>query len=554
MTTGAQWRIFGRLARVPPVAATTLILIATLYIAATQNDALWALAVRTITQPLDFNGAMIFITLAAILVAGTFTVAAVLCIGWMTRPVLVVLLVVAVICNYFMSRFGVLIDQQMIANATVTNTREAGELMTSSLILRVILWALVPAAILYMIPIRRRPAIRDLLIRSAMALLLWAIAAAVLFSNYKESALWARTNSEVRKYPNPVYPLSSALKLLRSSVISPASAAEFRTVAKTVEERPADGRRRVVILVVGETARADHFSLYGYDRNTNPRLANIPDLLRFSNVKSCGTSTAVSVPCMFSRGGQDDFDRNQANHTENLIDIAERANVDVVWRDNNTGCQGVCSRTNFESVADAEDSRFCKDGLCRDEILLEGLQERIYGGRQDQLIVLHQLGSHGPSYYKRYPPSMAAFKPECAVDDAYRCERQSLVNSYDNTILYTDFVLSRIIDMIQGMDDVADIAMLYISDHGESLGENGMYLHGFPYALAPDAQIQVPMLAWLNPSLSDRLRVDSACLRGQSEKPISHDNLFDTVLGLLDIRTDVYRAQDDVIGQCRGGV
>jgi lipid A ethanolaminephosphotransferase len=518
-----------RVLSVRPFAGTSLILAVTLY-----------------------SGAMLIAALAAILVAGTFTVAALLCVGPLLRTGLVLLLLIAVVCNHYMSRYGVLIDTQMLVNAGRTNLREASELITASLLIRVLLYVGLPAILLFWVPLRSGRASVELLRRVLLAVLLWTLAAAVLLANYKEAALWARAHSEVRKYPNPVFALSSAYKLVRGSFIAPASAAELRQVAQHVEPRATDGRRRVVVLVVGETARADHFSLYGYARDTNPQLRQVRSLLRYADVRSCGTSTAVSVPCMFSRLDREQFDRELAETSENLLDVLSRAGVSVLWRENNTGCQGVCPRVPTEDFKSGADPRFCVDGVCRDEILIDGLRERIAAGTGDQFIVLHQLGSHGPSYYKRYPPAFARFQPECALDDAYRCPREALVNSYDNTILYTDHVLTQLIGELERVGEDVDAAMLYLSDHGESLGENGLYLHGFPYALAPDAQTRVPMVAWFSSGFSDAQGLSAACLREQGQQPLSHDHLFDIVLGLFSVESDAYRPMADVIGACRG--
>jgi lipid A ethanolaminephosphotransferase len=438
----------------------------------------------------------------------------------------------------------------MLVNASSTNLREAGELITAGLLVRLLIYAGLPALLLFVIRVRPRRAGPELARRLMVAALLWAVAAGVLFANYKEAALWARAHAEVCKYPNPVYPLISAYKLARGSLIAPAAAAELRRVTQRVSLRSDQRRRRVVVLVVGETARADHFSLYGYARDTNPQLAQISSLLRFANVQACGTSTAVSVPCMFSRLDREQFDRDEAQGSENLLDVLMRAGVSVLWRENNTGCQGVCSRVLTEDLSGLDDPRFCTNGTCRDEVLLTGLRERL-SAAGDQLIVLHQLGSHGPSYYKRYPRGYTRFQPECALDEAYRCERKALVNTYDNTVLYTDHVLAEVIRTLETLGDAVDAAMLYVSDHGESLGEHGLYLHGFPYALAPVAQTRVPMLAWLSPSLIRQLGVSRECLDAQTQRSLSHDHLFDIVLGLYGIDTDVYRPAADIIVSCR---
>jgi lipid A ethanolaminephosphotransferase len=529
---------------------TALVLAVSLYIALFQNDALWRLASTNIEYPFRPAGLMLFATLAAILVAGTFTVAAVLCVGRTLRLGLIAIVLIAAVCNYFMSHYGVLIDVQMLVNATKTNAREASELLTTHLLLQTLIFAGSPAIVVLLAPIAQRPLCQQMLQRGVVTMLLWSLAAALLSVNYKEASLWARTHSEVRKFPNPVFPMISAYKLLRGSLIPTASAAEIRELANHVEPRVPAGRRRIVVMVVGETARADHFSLYGYPRTTNPELMATPGLLRFADVSSCGTATAVSVPCMFSRQDRLEFEHNQAQVTENLLDVLLRAGVQVQWRDNNTGCQGVCARVESANTSATDTPELCREGECLDEALLNGLPQLIGDGEGDQLIVLHQLGSHGPSYYRRYPPAFARFSPECAIDDAYRCTQEALVNSYDNTLLYTDHLLAALIRILASASADADTTMLYVSDHGESLGENGVYLHGFPYALAPASQTHVPMLMWFSPGFSASTELSADCLVQQAQRKLSHDNVFDIVLGLFGVQTDIYRPQADVIGAC----
>ncbi|PXV70626.1 phosphoethanolamine transferase [Sinimarinibacterium flocculans] len=535
----------------PRPTGATLLLIVSIYLACTQNTALWAMTGLVDARALGWSELLILLTLFLILVAGTFTLAALVCVGPLYRVNVALLIVVAVAANHFMSRYGVVVDTQMIVNVTRTDAGEAGELLTADLLVRLLVFAGLPILLLWWIPLRGDRWVSGLLRRLGIAVALWAAASSVLALDYKDASLWAREHSAVRKYPNPVLPVVSAFEVALQSVSGVAEAAELAQVATRVDPRPVAGRRRIVVLVVGETARADHFSLYGYDRQTTPELENVADLLRFDDVQSCGTSTAVSVPCMFSRLDREAFDRQDARRQENLLDVLARGGVAVSWRDNNTGCQGVCARVPSEQLSKAADPRLCDGGECHDEILLAGLRERLLSQTGDQLVVLHQLGSHGPSYYRRYPNAFAAFGPVCTLDEAYRCEREALVNGYDNTIRYTDHVLADVIRTLQSLTGIADVAMLYVSDHGESLGESGLYLHGFPYALAPEAQKHVPMLAWFGASFTDALRIDRDCAARQAARPLSHDNLFDIVLGLFDVGTDAYRAAGDVLGACR---
>jgi lipid A ethanolaminephosphotransferase len=254
---------------------------------------------------------------------------------------------------------------------------------------------------------------------------------------------------------------------------------------------------------------------------------------------------------MFSDVGRKKLHANLASEREGMLDVLQRAGIKVFWRDNNSGCKGVCARVPHEDVSRSNVPGICHDGACYDGILLHGLQDYIDGLHDDAVIVLHMNGSHGPAYFKRYPPGAEVFTPACRTAELNRCTRDSIVNAYDNSIRYTDAVLSQLIRLLQGNTQRFDTAMLYVSDHGESLGENGLYLHGVPYALAPREQLHVPLLIWLSDAMYDRLRVDRACLADHRNERLTHDNLFHTVLGLAMIRTAAYVEALDVLRACR---
>jgi lipid A ethanolaminephosphotransferase len=197
--------------------------------------------------------------------------------------------------------------------------------------------------------------------------------------------------------------------------------------------------------------------------------------------------------------------------------------------------------------------KFYEVGNSFDANLLEGLQAKIDQFQGDAVVVLHMMGSHGPAYYKRYPSAFEQFQPACRESQFSRCTQPQIVNSYDNTILYTDHILARLIELLQSYDSKSmATAMIYLSDHGESLGESNLYLHGLPYAFAPDVQKHVPMLLWLSPGFRADLKLDVACLQQRKHAAASHDNFFHSVLGLLDVRTKVYQSALDVFAACRG--
>ena len=481
--------------------------------------------------------------------AGYFLVLCLVSFRGILRPVAIVLLLVSAVASHFMSEYGLLIDPVMIKNVIETDPAEAGDLITMKLVLFVGLLGVLPGIALGLVPIAYRPLAQSLktkLLAAAVAVTASLVVAAPFVMNY---ASVFREHREMRFALAPYNVFSAGERLLQGKFRTTGTrVAQFGTDARLLSSSP---RRKVTVLVIGETARAANFSLNGYGRETNPKLNTVPDLVSLGNVRSCGTSTAESVPCMFSGLGRQGYGAADGRPQENLLDIVQRAGVSVLWRDNQAGCKGVCARVPSESLT-RKGSAAGSDGESHDDVLLDGLQDRIAAATGDGLIVLHMMGSHGPAYYKRYPAGFAAFLPACMESQFGRCSGEEITNAYDNTIRYTDEVLFRLIEILRQADKggVAT-AMIYVSDHGESLGENGIYLHGLPYALAPDVQKHVPFLLWLSETFRTSTGVQPACLSADRDRMLSHDNLFHSVLGLLGISTKVYRSDLDIFATCR---
>lgn len=456
--------------------------------------------------------------------------------------------------SYFTTEYGTIIDVGMVHNALQTDVAETRDLFSPGALLWIATLGLAPAGFIVWVPLDWPEFVTYFsanVIRGTgtglVITVLFALSAATYVSVFRENhslllslapsnALGALTKVAIRSARRPHGPLI--------------------TVGADARIEPGAGRDqrpRVTVVVVGETARAQNFSLIGYARKTNPRLEAVPDLVAFGHVSSCGTETAVSVPCMFSNLGRKEFSIEEAAGRENLLDVVKRAGRDVLWRENQSGCKGVCSRVTTEALTKANDPRYCANGECHDEVLVNGLEDRISAMHSGGVIVLHMMGSHGPAYYKRVPESFAVFKPVCQSSQFSKCTKEELFNGYDNTIVYSDHVLSKVIEVLdQSAKAGVDTAMIYVSDHGESLGEKGLYLHGMPYALAPDQQTHVPLLMWLSGGMKALLGLDGACFAAAAKtQPVSHDNLFHTVLGLQGIRTEAYRGELDMTANCR---
>lgn len=465
------------------------------------------------------------------------------------KPLLILILLTAAMAGYYMREYGVIFDKTMVTNMFLTDRAEVMELMLSpGILLHTLVFGVLPSLVVWRVRLVDQSWTAALATQGLVMLGSLAVIGLVAFVQYKNIVIVYRENRDMLCQVNPVCPLVSVTKYLYRLNRKPVP---LQAIAEdAVLTVPVNGRKKnVVVMVVGETARAANFSLNDYARNTNPQMQQ-QAIINFSQVYSCGTSTAASLPCMFSHLGRDGADKNDPAHFENLLDILNRADVRVLWRDNDAGCKGVCTRITTDDFYTAEVPQFCREGNCFDEILLTGIEEVISRDDRDIFIVLHQKGSHGPAYYRRYPEAYRHFMPECTIVEVQDCSRQEIINSYDNTILYTDFVLSKLIHLLDKHASEYNAAMLYLSDHGESLGERGIYLHGLPYLIAPDEQIHVPMLLWLSGGYSNYMRLDPTCLTDRSQMLYSHDNLFHTVLGMFKISTHLYQKDNDIMSPC----
>jgi len=535
------------LKRRPAVGALTLTLGAAAFLAIASNLAFWR-TLGALAPPDSPGGAGFLAATFVILVVLLNLIFLLFAFRFVLKPVLIGALLIAAVCAHFMGAYGVVIDRDMIQNVAETDPREVRDLLTSGLVLHVLLLGALPAAGVALLPLRFGSLRRELVTRLAVTGVSVVLAGALVALHFKEFSLIGRQHGELRLLINPTSPIYAALRFLRGSS-EPQSALAIAADAR--RSSPAKGRKTLVVLVVGETARAASFSLNGYARDTNPLLSRQP-VVNFTQVSSCGTSTAVSVPCMFGALGRAEYSDHEAKRRESLLDVLQRVGVNVLWRDNNSGCKSTCDRVPRQAGTELRKPVFCDGDGCFDEVLLEGLQAYIDRLDGDGLVVLHQQGSHGPAYWKRSPEAFKRFLPECHDAAVESCSREAIVNAYDNTILYTDFVLSRLIDLLARNAERVDTAMLYVSDHGESLGEHGIYLHGLPWRLAPDEQTRVPMLAWLSDGFAESRAIDVECLERRRHEPVSHDHLFHSMLGLFAVETRAYSPALDLFGPCRG--
>ncbi|MDQ1363561.1 MAG: lipid ethanolaminephosphotransferase [Pseudomonadota bacterium] len=465
------------------------------------------------------------------------------------KPLIIILLLCSAVASYFMQRYGVMLDITMMQNVIETDPREATELFSAALFAHLLIFGAIPALIIARTRILYKPWPRELLARAINLALTLCVIGATSFAFYKDLVSFGRNHNELRHLINPLNYLHAIKGYGKQHWVQKRPVSPLGEDAHLLTTWPQRGKKNLVILIVGETARASNFSLNGYTHNTNPNLAR-QDIINFSNAWSCGTATAVSVPCMFSNLGREHYTDDAARHQENILDVLQHAGVQVAWRDNNSGCKGLCARVDSRDLSHEKHPQLCANGECYDDILFDRLQQYVDHLQTDSVIVLHQKGSHGPTYHLRYPQEFAVFKPACNSNQLDECSREEVVNVYDNTILYTDHVLNGVIEFLQQNSQQFNTAMLYMSDHGESLGEEGLYLHGLPYFMAPDEQKHIPFIVWLSDQYAADAGIDKTCLKANSHEFYSHDNLFHSMLGLMDVDSATYNPGLDVFAPC----
>jgi lipid A ethanolaminephosphotransferase len=522
------------------------------------NVPLWQ-RLAGLDQSLAQRAALMF-ALGAMVLGGTAALLSLVHWPRVYRVAASLLVLVTAFNSYFMWEYKVVIDSTMLSNVVHTDANEVRDLLSWRLLLSVLLIAAPALWWIWRCPMPAR-SLWAYLGRNALRVVvgLVVVVAAVL-AGYQGLSSLMRNDKPLRYMINPVNSFYASAVLLAEQL--PREARVLKPVgedARLGASYASQSRAPLMVLVVGETARAENWQLNGYPRPTTPRLLTWQtqgDLLNFSKATSCGTNTQVSVPCMFSPLTRQEGGDKSPNE-ENLLDVLQRAGLAVLWIDNQSGCKGVCDRVPHVATHTLQVPGLCGDGECGDLVMLDGLDARIEAldparRAKGVVLVMHQMGSHGPAYYKRRPPELRRFQPECASATLSDCPADQLVNAYDNTLVQTDAFLDGVLKWLKSRADegLNDTGLIYMSDHGESLGENGLYLHGVPYAFAPEQQTHVPMVSWLSPGMQTRKGADQACLRQRAAEPVSHDNLFDTVLGLMDVNTQAYRPALDAFKSC----
>ncbi len=476
------------------------------------------------------------------------------------KPAFIFILFLAAFAAYFMETYGIMIDRAMIKNVLTTDLAHVKELLNVKMFFYLLVLGALPALLIVRAEIRYHSLLKELFMVVGASLTSAALFVLVVIFFYKEYISLGNNYNYLRHMVNPVGSIYAVFSCAKKAITS--GKVVVRPVGEDARQERSE-RKRLVILVLGEAARAQNFSLNGYEKKTNPRLEK-EDILNFTNAWSCGTASTVSLPCAFSHFGRNGYSDAKAERHEGLLDILQRAGIQALWRENNSGCRGVCDRVETQVPGarfreagfkgTGEEAGLCADGECQDLVLLTELEsyiDRSGSGGKDIFIVLHQKGSGGPAYYRRSPSSFKVFLPECTTNQLQECRAEELVNAYDNSILYTDHLLAQVIDLLKKKSAQFEGALVYLSLSGESLGEKNIYLHGLPYLIAPDEQKHVPFMVWLDAGFAAGNHIDPHCLRKRRDAPLSHDNLFHSTLGLLGVKTVMYNKELDIFAGCR---
>jgi lipid A ethanolaminephosphotransferase len=521
------------------ISITRLVLIITVFLTVTGNTKFFSETL--VVYPWSDN-VLFLVSLAIWLFSFLAILLLVVSYRYSVKPILIALLLISSIVSYFANNYGIVIDDNMIANSMETNMAESIDLFSLKLVFYFLILGVIPAYWVYKVQISHSKFSHQLWSKLKVIIILIVVFVVVTLTFSKSYTSFARENKQLRLHINPTYYLYAVGKYINSQFET--ASIPFSKIGGDAKVVRGDKGKKLVIVIAGETARSDRFSLNGYHRQTNPLLAK-ENVISFKQMSSCGTDTALSLPCMFSSLNRENYSHAQGKNMSNVLDILSYAGVEVLWRDNNSSSKNVADRLPSQNYKSDNINTVC-DIECRDEGMLSDLQQYIDNyNDKDILIVLHTMGSHGPAYYKRYPRKFERFTPVCRTNQLNECTNEQINNAYDNTIVYTDYILSKTIEFLRNNQDEYRTAMFYMSDHGESLGENGLYLHGMPYFIAPEEQTQVASVLWFGDKFSQE--VDITKLKNSSNKSFSHDGFFHTLLGLMNVRTDLYNKKLDFI-------
>ena len=430
---------------------------------------------------------------------------------------LVLFFLINAVAVYFVATYGVIIDESMIGNILNTNYDESSSFFSYKLIIYLVLLGVLPSYIIVKSKIEKIT-FKKFSILSGLTILFALVLVFVNATNW----LWIDKNS--KKLGGLAMPWSYVVNTSLFYIH------EYKKNEKEIllpDAKIKDTEKAIVVLVIGESARRQNFSLYNYDKNTNPLLSLTPDVFHF-DANSSATYTTAGVKSILDHKETSDL-------YEILPNYLYRNDVEVFWRTTNWGeppvhIKNYQDRAYLQSIAKEEDKNY-------DAVLLSGLKEQILASKKNKiLVVLHTSTSHGPSYNTKYPSQFEHFKPVCKSVELSNCSQNELINAYDNTIVYTDYLLHRTIEELKQLKSYKS-TMLFVSDHGESLGEKNLYMHGIPMSIAPKEQYEIPFIVWLPEDSSKKIKKFDM---------LSQYHVFHSVLNFLHIESPIYNEEMNI--------
>lgn len=530
------------------LSSTTLNLILSLYFTAVLNLAFFR-EVFSLS-----NGELFAYTTPLVLFVACNIVFNILAVPVLHKIIIPLFLILSAAISYNSLFYNVYFDRDMLTNVLQTNWAESSRMMSFSYLLWLLALGVLPAVLYLCVKVEYRKWWKELFARFAAILASALVVVAVGSVYYQDYASFFRNNKYL---PHLIVPSNFVAETINKIKRTRMENMPFVQTGKDAKMKKTDDYKNVTVIVLGETTRGQNWGLNGYSRQTTPlmakRLASGQNLVNFSNVSSCGTATAISVPCMFSNLNRENYDEGTAKHQDNLLDTLQHAGVNVQWVENNSDCKDMCNRVPTVNTIDLNLPEFCTEGECLDNIMLPELDKALANVKQDTVIVLHTIGSHGPTYFERYTDKERVFTPTCDTKEISQCSQEELVNTYDNGIVYIDQFLDKVIARLEQHKEWESV-VYYLSDHGESLGEKRLFLHSTPYAIAPKEQTHIPMMMWFSDAWAKNEPFDLDCLRKNAEQPYSHDNFFHTVFSLMDMDMTTlkeYRPELDILAQCK---
>lgn len=530
-----------------PMTMTTLILCCAVYFGTVMNYPILKTIFKlseNVSNPLFAYTAPILLICAFIILFSLF--------AWpyVFKPFMAFVVLTSAGVLYAAINFQAMFDLTMMESVFETNSSEIRFYLNPTTLLYLLVFGGLPCLFLILVRITPYRSWQHAL-TARLGIVLIAVVGIGLIAEmcYKDYASVGRNNSYLNKMIIPAHIYNGAKYLKKSYFETQLAYQELGGDAKVLAVE--NGKPTLMVVVLGETARAMNFAYNGYPRNTNPYTKDM-GLISFQDVSACGTYTALSVPCMFSNMTRHSYNKAAAAAQDNVLNVLQHAGVDILWIDNDGGDKGVAKQLPYIAIDASLKNQDCNGSTCFDVAMLKDAQQFIDQGHHNKLLVLHTIGSHGPTYWQRYPDAQAPFQPACNRSDIENCNDQQIVNVYDNTLVYTDYVLALVIDELKKVANDYNVMMTYISDHGESLGESGLYLHGTPYAIAPKQQTQVPWLMWIPEPYAQQKGFSTQCLKEKAHKySLSHDNLFHSLLGLYGVQSQVQNLELDITQNCR---